>query len=114
MNDITIKSEPSDTATLWIAGDFDEIRRAVRAWVQGYGACVTVTRTEFCYVGGNETGARIGFEAYPRFPSKPGDSIWDKPLSLAEQLLGNEHLGQKSCLIVTPIETRWLTTTDPS
>ena len=71
------KTIDSYTLTLWIGGDFQEVRRHCLSWANHNEICITVSPTEFCYVGGNEFGARIGFQAYPRFP-KSKEDIWKK------------------------------------
>ena len=107
---ILVKKSYSLTTTLWIAGDFDELRRQCLKWADNNKVCITITPTEFCYHGGSERGARIGFESYPRFPNISSGLLLKRVESLAKELLTCKHLNETTCLIVTPWETRWLTT----
>lgn len=98
--------EPTFVATVYIAGDVDEIRRACRAHCYENGLCVTVTPTEFIYTGGHETGAAVGLLNYPRFPSTP-DALTEIAHQIALKLLNAAC--QHSALVVTPSQTFWLT-----
>lgn len=48
--------------------DIREVRAIVSSWCNLKKQCVSITPTEFVYVGGAEPGAIIGFINYPRFP----------------------------------------------
>ena len=72
-------------------------------------AGVTITRTEFIYVDGNELGVVVGFIKYPRFP-KPKHIIKDQAIRLAEKLM--RELKQFRCSIVCTDETILLTNED--
>lgn len=102
------RTEPTFTATIYIAGDLATARQVCRAFCS-IGLCVTVEATEFIYTGGAETGVRIGLLNYPRFPTEPAD-ILGKARALADFL--RERLCQHSWLIVTPTETIWNSTRD--
>lgn len=75
MNKSTVKTF---TATLYVGRKnratgqicpLNNIKKAVRCYVDSVGLCVTVTPTEFFYTNGNEAGVAIGFINYPRFPN---------------------------------------------
>jgi len=63
---------------------------------------LTLTKTEYIYVSGNEPGYIIGLINYPRFPD--GEvNINEKAFTLAKLLLVN--LEQERCTVMTPFET---------
>ena len=64
--------------------------------------CVTITPTEFIYVGGGEPGAIVGLINYPRFPPAESD-LEDRALALAAKL--KSTLGQRRVSIVMPEQT---------
>jgi hypothetical protein len=66
------------------------------------GLCVTVTKTEFIYTGGNEPGVIIGMINYPRFPKIEGAILQDA-FELAFELM--TELDQFRCTVVTPDDT---------
>lgn len=99
-----IKSEPTRNITIWIAGDPSQAKQVCREWTFEVGQCVTVIETEFVYTGGAETGVRVGFVNYPRFPSSI-DNLWDDARELGEAL--QERLCQESFLIVGTNKTEW-------
>lgn len=68
------------------------------------GACVTVEPVDYVYTGGAESGVRIGFINYPRFPS-PADKLRERAEALAMLLM--DRLCQHSCSVVGPDETVW-------
>ena len=74
------------TAHIYIGGDLDAARQVCRQYAYEIGECVTVEPVEFIYKGGAETGVRVGFINYPRFPSSPA-VIFAKATDLAKQLL---------------------------
>lgn len=97
------RTEPTFTATIYIAGDLATARQVCREFCMS-GLCVTVEPTEFVYTGGAETGVRVGLLNYPRFPSDAAE-ILDRARALADEL--RERLCQHSWLIVTPDESIW-------
>ncbi len=78
----------------------------IRDWLQKF--CnevklgVTLTETEFIYVGGNEPGVIVGLINYPRFP-KPIEDIKTTALSIAKGLMELCH--QERLSIVFSDET---------
>lgn len=107
---VTAKNEATYTVLIYIAGDIADARRVIRdeCWYEGL--CVTVTPTTFIYTGGEEVGVIVGFVNYPRFPKTPED-INVRARLLAERLMG--ALYQRTCLIVMPAETHWLSRVPP-
>lgn len=64
--------------------------------------CVTITKTDFRYVDGNEPGVVIGWINYPRFPRTPSE-ITERALELARTLM--YELGQLRVSVTTPDDT---------
>jgi hypothetical protein len=92
------------TITIFIAGDIGVARYALRRFAYEYGACFTITPTEFVYTGGEEAGVAIGLVNYPRFPSTV-EWLWDRAERLAKVLM--PVMNQRTCLLVGTDETRW-------
>ena len=92
---------------IYIAGDLGRIKELCQefAW---RGLCVTVTPTTYVYTGGREEGAVVGLMNYPRFPTQR-EELDKSAKHLAKFLLG--ALYQKTCSVVTPDVTFWLTRT---
>ena len=63
---------------------------------------MTITKTKFMYVDGDEVGWIIGIINYPRFP-EGDESLKEKTLKLADILLHECH--QKRCSVVFLDET---------
>jgi hypothetical protein len=99
--------EPSFSVTVYVAGDLHTARESLRRQCMEKGLCVTVTPTTFVYTAGAEEGVAVGLVNYPRFPHTP-DEIKVRALAVAERLMAD--LCQWSALVVTPVETIWLTT----
>jgi hypothetical protein len=53
---------------LFVTGDPIEIEQACQDYCDSIGLCVTVTKTNYIFKGGNEEGFIIGLINYPRFP----------------------------------------------
>lgn len=98
------ESGPSYNADIYIAGNINTIEEVCRDWV-ARGACVTITPTSFVYTGGLETGARISFINYQRFP-KPPHAITTQAFDLAKDLI--QACAQRSASIVTSDMTYYL------
>ncbi len=92
------------TATIFIAGDLAKIKDTCREFCLR-GLCVTVTPTEFIYVGGSETGAAVRLINYPRFESGP-EAININALELARTLMVECH--QRSCTVACSDQTHYL------
>lgn len=91
-------------AEIFIGGDLSQAQQICREWCMEVGGCVTVTPTEFVFTGGQESGVRVGFINYLRFPSDPSE-IFSKAKELAEKL--RVGLCQKSYSIVADDKTTW-------
>ena len=97
----------SYTARIWMAGDYDDARRTARQFCANEGACFAITRTDFIYTGGEESGVMVTLIHYPRFPSTP-EALWAKANRLAVQLAA--ALFQKSYSVEAPDRTEWIQT----
>lgn len=89
---------------IFIAGDLATAKRSCRKWCMERGDCVTVEPVDYIYTGGAETGVKIGWINYPRFPLKPAE-ILERSKELAELLMVD--LCQNSYSILTPEKTYW-------
>ena len=69
------KSSPSCTIRIWMAGDHDEARRALRDYAARKGACISLQKTDYIYTGGEERGICATLINYPRFPKSPEDMV---------------------------------------
>lgn len=101
---MTIRTAPTFTAQIYIAGDIDATRTALRRYTLDVGLCVTLEPVEFVYTGGLETGVRVGLINYPRFPKSPL-KLASEAKRLASYL--RAELCQHSFSIVMPDETIW-------
>ena len=77
----------------------DEVRKICDNYVNDIKDCVTITPTEFRYVGGNESGVIVGYIQYPRFPRTKRE-IRKRALKLAELLM--IELNQYRVTVTTP------------
>jgi hypothetical protein len=98
------KTEPSYTVRIWIAGDYDDALRVVKEFC-AEGACFAVSRCDYVYTGGMESGVCVTRINYPRFPASP-DAIIEQCARLAELL--RERLFQDSYSIEGPDSTLWV------
>jgi len=89
-------------------GEFSSIDE-IRQWLQNYCDTVklgiTLTPTEFIYVGGREPGVIVGLINYPRFP-KPIEEIKAQAFDIANGLMKLCH--QERLSIVFSDETMML------
>jgi len=99
-----IERAPSFSVQICMAGNYDDAQRICRQFCFEVGYCVTVTRTEYVYTGGQESGFIVGLINYPRFPKAPSE-ITDTAEQLGMRLM--EGLCQQSFCIVTPADTIW-------
>jgi hypothetical protein len=102
-----MKSAPSLTFRIWIAGDYADALRACREFCSNEGACFAVTRAAYAYTGGMEDGVCVTLINYPRFPSSEPE-LADKAMRLGEHLM--ERLFQDSFTVEGPTETVWVST----
>lgn len=91
---------------IFVGGNYEQAQEICRSFCSRQGACVTVSKTEYIYTGGQEKGVIIGLINYPRFPKAPVD-IFQQALALANDLLVGLH--QTSLTIWAPDGTTWLT-----
>ena len=63
-----IKTCETFYANIWIAGDYDAAVQACREFCMETPLCVTVTKTEYVYVAGSQSGVCVRLINYPRFP----------------------------------------------
>lgn len=101
MKQVSVKTA---IVAIYIAGDLDQAKQICREWCMEVGACVTVEPVTYIYTGGEESGVRIGFINYPRFPSA-NDIIVDRANDLGFRLM--DRLCQLSFSVVGPKETTW-------
>lgn len=104
-----IKTEPTFTADIYLAGDLAVIEQRCREFCLRVGLCVTVSPTRFVYTGGQEDGARVGLVNYPRFP-KGADEVSELAKLLALELI--DAACQHSALVVRPDQTVWVSRRD--
>lgn len=95
---------PSYPVSIFIAGDYDEARKACQAHCDEVGLCVTVSRATYIYTGGEQDGVVVGFINYPRFPAEPA-LIEAQAFELGMRL--REAVGQESFSVQTPGTTTW-------
>lgn len=91
---------------IYMSGPIEVAKQAIRINCLKEGLCVTVEPTTFIYTGGEEDGFVVGLINYPRFPAERGQ-ISQRARQLALELL--EATCQHSALIMTPLETEWIT-----
>jgi hypothetical protein len=104
------KIQPTWTVTIHMAGDIAVAKSLLRTEAWNNGLCVTISPQTFIYTAGEEEGFRVGFENYPRFPSRPKD-ITARAIQITEALI---HVcRQRTGLVVTPKETIWITANAP-
>lgn len=96
---------PTYQIRLYLSGPIDVAKHVIREMCFAQGLCVTVEPTTYIYTGGEEQGYVVGLLNYPRFPSSV-ENLTDTAESLALALLGKTY--QKSVLIVSPRESKWL------
>lgn len=99
-----MKSAPSYTCRIWIAGDYADACRAVREFCEE-GGCFAVEPVNYIYTGGAEAGVVVTRINYPRFPAEL-DEIFAQSERLAEHL--RAALFQDSFAIETPDQTYWV------
>lgn len=99
-----IEVAPSHECVIYIAGDYDDARRACRDWCD-LGGCVSVQRVDYIYTGGEEAGVSVRLINYPRFPETEAETM-RKAQKLARMLM--QQLHQSSASIVGPTDTVWL------
>ena len=94
----------SDPVRVWIAGDYEQAKTAMREFCDRIGFCVSVTQSCYIYAGGQEDGVVVGFINYPRFPLGP-EALEQKAIAVGLFLL--DRLGQDSFTIERSSETKF-------
>ena len=102
--ELQVTSGESFNADIYIAGDLVTIKHVCREYVNS-GFCVSVTPIDYIFTGGCESGAKIGFINYQRFPL-PSSKITEKAIELAKMLI--EKCFQLSASVVTSNETYFI------
>lgn len=97
-----IKSTPTYQIKIFIAGDYDEAIGICRRFCRDTSWCVSVSRRDYVYTGGMESGVCIEAISYSRFP-EDAERIKDKIEDLAEILC--RGLCQKSYTIIDGVES---------
>lgn len=98
--------ERTDYVRIYVAGDYDTVRRACRDFCFSSGAVVSVSRNEVIYQGGHEPGAEILLVNYPKRPTTSTE-LFKTASRLAKHVL--EECRQNSSLLVTEEFTYWIT-----
>ncbi len=93
------------SVTVYVAGDLATARASLRKQCIEEGLCVTLQAVEFVYTHGLESGVRVGFVNYPRFP-KTADEIYERAKLVALRL--RDDLCQRTALVDAPDKTEWL------
>ncbi len=93
------------TATIYIAGNYEQAMGALRAHCSEVGDCWAVEPVDFIYTGGLESGVRLTRIDYPRFPMSP-DELQDHAEYIARRLLFALH--QRSCTVVGPLRSTYM------
>ena len=99
------KSCKSFYANIWIAGDYDVAVQACKEFCMETPLCVTVTKTEYVYVAGSQSGVCVRLINYPRFPVVEENLIRDKAYSLAYFL--RIKLCQESYTVEFPDDSKY-------
>jgi hypothetical protein len=100
------KTEPTFWTRIYMSGAIEIAEQIIRKDCLEHGLCVTIMPNKYIYTGGEELGFVIELINYPRFPAS-SNSIKQRAISLAKLLLEGTY--QHSVLIMTPIETLWIT-----
>lgn len=88
---------------IYIAGDYDVARQICREFCMS-GACVNISKVDYIYTMGEETGICVELINFPPFTTTQ-DEIIQKAERLADMLL--EGLCQASYTIMTPKVTQY-------
>lgn len=96
----------SFTVSLYIGGCITTAKAVLARRAAEEGACWSVEPTEFIYSGGREVGMAIRDINYARFP-RTVDEVERRMAAVAVELM--TALGQGSCSIVGPTQSRYLT-----
>lgn len=106
-----IKTAPTFYARIYMSGPIEVAKQIIRNDVFHAGLCITIEPTTFIYTGGEEAGYVVGLINYPRFVAEPG-AISERARCIAVKLLKGTF--QHSALVMTPDETKWITSREES
>lgn len=106
---IEVKIVDTNFVRIYMAGDMGIANQVCRAYTFQVGLCVTLTKTEYIYTGGAESGFIVELINYPRFPSNK-DKLLEIAEGLAEDLMEANY--QMSYTIMTPKKTFWYSRRD--
>lgn len=93
----SVKSVKTEQIEIYIAGDAADARRSLREFCKKTPCCVTLSKTDFIYKGGLESGVVVGVRHYPRFPTDHA-SLASRARQIADLLL--DVMSQDSYMIV--------------
>ena len=88
-------------ARVYMAGDYQIAKQVCREYCM-VGLCVNISKSDYIYTMGEESGFVVEIINYPRFPDTP-ENIRDKAKNLAERLM--ESCCQGSYTIEFPDQT---------
>ena len=97
------KSTPAEVVEIYIAGDYDRARDICRQFCVRVPRCVTVSKTQFIYTHGEESGVVVAFRSYPRFPQPP--QLMPLAEMLADELM--EGLCQRNAMLCNRTTHEW-------
>jgi hypothetical protein len=102
-----MKEYTSDTywAKIYIAGDYEVAKQVCREYVMK-GLCVNISKVDYIYTMGEESGVCVELIQYPRF-KRSELSIKQEAGELGKELI--EKLHQGSCTVMTAYTTYYLT-----
>lgn len=100
------KTAPTYCVEVHIAGGYDAAVEACRAFCIKTPLCVSLTRQDFVYTQGAESGVRVLVLNYPRFPSNPR-ALRKTAARLGLHLMLALHQG--SFRVVDPKKSTWTT-----
>ena len=104
MSNYNIKTSKTYSVYIHIAGKIEVAEQFCRKFFYKVGGCVKITKANYIYTGGEESGMTVEFINYPRFPDDeiPRKFIKDFAIKLAKELC------QKSFTIQYPDETVYI------
>lgn len=100
-----IKNVPTFTATIYIAGDYNQAKRILQKYCER-GFAVSCTRMDYIYKYGAEAGIAVNIINYPQYPASVAD-LEKAAREIAQDLLVDLYQG--SYTIVFPDETEFHT-----
>ena len=86
---------------IYIAGDYNVAKQLLQKYVET-GFCVSVTKVDYIYKYGQESGIKVTLINYPRFP-KTSEELKEKAIDIGNYLMYS--LSQGSFTVTGPTET---------